>query len=209
MPPPLSPSTAVRVAYRLVSGLLLLSVGFGVVLLVSIGVGLVRHGDSWLYGDTLTVPMQLSTDGFSPDPSALRLDAWVDVRVEITDPTTEQMLLQSATDLGPVVLVVSALWLVRGVLQSVSRADPFGPRNVRRLRHLGALLAVGGVFVELLNYSSRQALYEELPIVSSTDLGVAGFVLPGGMLLGGLAAFVLAAVFAYGAQLREDVAGTI
>jgi hypothetical protein len=199
----------VHLAYALVTGLLLLSVGFGLVLLLSIGVGIARDGDSLLYGDTLRVPMQLSTDGFGPLPSALTLDSWVDVGVEINDPTTRQMLLQSATDLGPLVLVIGSLWLVRGVLQSVTRADPFGPRNVRRLRRLGSLLGVGGVLVALLNASLRQELYDELPVLPSVDLAAAGFAIPGGALLGALAAFVLAAVFDYGAQLRDDVEGTI
>jgi Protein of unknown function (DUF2975) len=209
MPSPLPPSAAVRLAYVLVTGLLLLSLALGLVVLLSMGVGVVRDGDSLLYGDTLRVPMQLSTEGFGPLPSALAVESWVDADVEIKDPTVQQMLLQSATDVGPLVVFACALWLVRGLLQSVTRADPFGPRNVRRLRNLGLLLAVGGVLVELLSYSLRRALYNALPALPSVNLGVAGFALPVGALLGALAAFVLAAVFAYGAQLRDDVAGTI
>jgi hypothetical protein len=209
VPPSLPPTRAVRAAYLLVTGLLLLSLGFAAVAVVSMVVGVVRGGDSLLYGDTLNVPMQLSSDGFGPLPSAIRLPSWVDVGVEISDPTVKQMLLQSATDLGPLVIVIGALWLVRGVLRSVTRADPFSTGNVRRLRDLGVLLAVGGPLVALLNASLRRALYSELPAIPSVTLGVAGFAIPGGMLLGGLAAFVLAAIFAYGAQLRDDVAGTI
>jgi Protein of unknown function (DUF2975) len=209
MPSPLPPSAAVRVAYVLVTGLLVLSLSFGLVILVSMGVGVMRDGNSLLYGDTLRVPMQLSTEGLAPLPPALMVDSWVDTGVAIKDPTVKQMLLQSAADVGPLVVFAGALWLVRGLLQSVTRADPFGPRKVRRLRNLGVLLAAGGVLVEVVNYSLRHALYNALPPFPTVDLGVSGPALPVGALLGALAAFVLAAVFAYGSQLREDVEGTI
>jgi hypothetical protein len=209
MPSPLPPSAAVRLAYVLVTGLLVLSLGFGLVILVSMGVGVMRDGNSLLYGDTLRIPMQLSTEGLAPLPPALVVDSWVDTGVAIKDPTVKQMLLQSAADVGPLVVFAGALWLVRGLLQSVTRADPFGPRNVRRLRNLGVLLAAGGVLVEVVNYSLRHALYNALPPFPTVDLGVSGPALPVGALLGALAAFVLAAVFAYGSQLREDVEGTI
>ncbi len=206
---PLPPSAAVRLAYVLVTGLLVLSLGFGLVILVSMGIGVMRDGNSLLYGDTLRVPMQLSTEGLAPLPPALVVDSWVDTGVAIKDPTVNQMLLQSAADVGPLVVFAGALWLVRGLLQSVTRADPFGPRNVRRLRNLGVLLAAGGVLVEVVNYSLRHALYNALPAFPTVNLGVSGPALPVGALLGALAAFVLAAVFAYGSQLREDVEGTI
>lgn len=209
MPSPLPPSAAVRVAYVLVTGLLVLSLSFGLVILVSMGVGVMRDGNSLLYGDTLRVPMQMSTEGLAPLPPALMVDSWVDTGVAIKDPTVKQMLLQSAADVGPLVVFAGALWLVRGLLQSVTRADPFGPRNVRRLRNLGVLLAAGGALVEVVNYSLRHALYNALPPFPTVDLGVSGPALPVGALLGALAAFVLAAVFAYGSQLREDVEGTI
>ena len=41
------------------------------------------------------------------------------------------------------------------------------------------------------------------------DVGVAGFSLPAGAMLGGLGAFILAEVFAYGMRLREDVEATV
>jgi Protein of unknown function (DUF2975) len=139
----------------------------------------------------------------------LALDSWADVTVVVEDPTVAQMLLQSARDIGPLVVFIGALWLLRGLLQSVVREDPFGSRNVRRLRNLGLLLVVGGLVVELIDYSLRQTLFNDLPPLPSVDLGVAGFALPLGLVLGGLMAFVLAAVFAHGAELRDDVAGTI
>jgi hypothetical protein len=204
-----TPRTAVTIAYGLANALLIGALGFGVVVLVSMGVGIARGGESLLYGDTLPVPMQVSTEHLGPVPPALVMNSWADVTVEVRDPTVEQMLLQSARDIGPVVMVIGALWLIRGLLQSVVRNDPFGPRNVRRLRNLGTLLIVGGLLVELIDYSLRQALFDDVPPQPSVNLGIAGYTLPGGLLVGGLMAFVLAAVFAHGAELRDDVAGTI
>ena len=200
---------AVKIAYALATVLLLVSIVFGLVALVSMGVGLARNGNSLLYGDTLRVPMQVSTDDLGPLPPGLALDPFADVTVEIQDPTVAQMLLESARDLGPLVIAVGGLWLVRGLLRSAMQNDPFGQRNVHRLRTLGALLVVGAPLAEVVDTQLRLALFNHLPPMPSVDLGVSGFALPGGAILGGLLAFVLAAVFAYGAELRDDVEGTI
>ena len=41
------------------------------------------------------------------------------------------------------VLIVAGLWLLRAFLRSVLDGDPFGARNVQRLRAIGFLLVVG------------------------------------------------------------------
>ena len=87
--------------------------------------------------------------------------------------------------------------------------DPFGARNVQRLRNLGLLLAAGTPLVALVDTALRNALFDELPPYPSLDLGSAGFSLPLGEVLAGLGAFILAEVFAYGRRLREDVEATI
>jgi hypothetical protein len=56
---PQAPSRAVTTGYRLVTFLLVFAVAFGAVAIASLAVGLARDGDSLLYGDTLTVPLQL------------------------------------------------------------------------------------------------------------------------------------------------------
>jgi hypothetical protein len=205
-----SSSRAVTIGYRLVTAVLVFAAVFGVLVAASIGVGLVRHGDSLLYGRTLSVPLQLSPDDIGPLPRDVRPLGSPSVAVEVHDPTTMQMLLRSAMDVGPLVLFVAGLWLLRRFLRSVQEGDPFGAPNVQRLRALGFILLIGAPLVELLNYSLRQSLYQRhLPPHPSLDLGVAGFSLPGAALLGGLGAFILAEVFAFGLRLREDVAGTI
>lgn len=205
-----STSLAVRTARAVTVGLLILSVAFTALLLASVVTGLIRHGDSLLYGDPMTVPMQVSADDVGALPDGLTLDSWLGVDVEIRDPTTSQMLLRSARDLGPALVVVWALWLLAAVMKSAAQGDPFGTDNAGRFRSLGALLIVGGLALNLLNYAVLTALYTELPTYPSVDLGAGPFTpLPGGMLVGGLVAFALAAIFADGARLREDVEGMV
>lgn len=203
------PSRAVKMGYALVTILLVIAVVSAAVVAVSIGVGLARQGDSLLYGDTLKVPLQLSPEDVRTLPEGVEVNGWPDVTVEVPDPTTKQMLLRSATDLGPLLLLVAGVWLLRGFMRSVVDGDPFGPANVQRLRAGGFILVVGAPIVELINYALRQSLFSDLPPHPSVDLGMEEFTLPATPLVAGLGAFILAEVFAYGLRLREDVEATI
>jgi Protein of unknown function (DUF2975) len=206
---PQRPSGAVTAGYRLMTVFLVGAVAFLVVAVASVAVGLARGGDSLLYGETLRVPLQLSPDDAGPLPPGMEFTGWPDVTVVLRNPTSGQMLLRSAVDLGPAVLLVAGLWLLQGFARSVRAGDPFGPENVQRLRRLGFLLVLGAPAVELVNSQLRLSLYNDLPPNRFGDVGVAGFSLPAGALLGGLGAFVLAEVFAHGLRLREDVEGTV
>jgi Protein of unknown function (DUF2975) len=199
----MSASRTVTAGYRIASVLFALSVGFGALWVVSLVVDILSGGDA------LQVALQLSPQDVGPLPEGVRVNGWPDVTVEVADPTARQMLLRAAIDLGPALLVIAGLWLLRGFLRSVLDGDPFGARNVQRLRGLGLLLAAGAPAVALVNSALRGALFDELPPHPSLDLGSAGFSIPLGALLGGLAAFIFAEVFAYGGRLREDVEATV
>jgi hypothetical protein len=202
-------SRTVTAGYRIATGLLVLMVAVGLLWVVSVVVGVVRGGESLLYGDTLQVALQLSPEDVGPLPEGVHVNGWPDVTVEVADPTTKQMLLRSALDFGPLLLLIGGLWLLRGFLRSVLDGDPFGARQVQRLRGIGFILVVGAPIVVLFNSSLRAALYDAVPGYPSLDLGSEGLSLPLGALLGGLGAFILAEVFAYGLRLREDVEATI
>jgi hypothetical protein len=206
---PQPPSGTVRAGYGLATGVLVLALLFGALAVVSIGVGLARHGDSILYGQTLEVPLELSPEEVHGLPSDIELRGWPSVNLNVSDPSSKQMLLRSATDLGPLVLFIAGLWLLRGFMRSVVQGDPFGASNVQRLRGIGFLLVIGAPVVELINYSLRLSLFNDLPPHPATDIGVRGFSVPGAALLAGLGAFILAEVFAHGVRLREDVEGTV
>jgi Protein of unknown function (DUF2975) len=200
---PEPPSRAVTAGYRIASVLLAIAVGFGVLWVVSITLDIVQGGD------TVQVPVQLSPEDVGPLPEGIHVAGWPDLTVEVADPTTKQTLLQGALAIGPGLLVIAALWLLRGFLGSVLAGDPFGARNVQRLRNLGLLLAAGAPLVALVDSALRNALFDELPPHPSVELGSEGFSIPLGALLAGLGAFILAEVFAYGRRLREDVEATI
>jgi hypothetical protein len=200
---PEPPSRAVTAGYRIASVLLAIAVGFGVLWVVSITLDIVQGGD------TVQVPVQLSPEDVGPLPEGIHAAGWPDLTVEVADPTTKQTLLQGALAIGPGLLVIAALWLLRGFLGSVLAGDPFGARNVQRLRNLGLLLAAGAPLVALVDSALRNALFDELPPHPSVELGSEGFSIPLGALLAGLGAFILAEVFAYGRRLREDVEATI
>ncbi len=205
-----STSRAVRAGHAIAVGLFVLSLAFTALLLVSIVTGVVRHADSLLYGEPMSVPLQISADDVGTLPQGVTLDSWLAVEVEIPNPTTSEMLLRSAKDLGPAIVVAWALWLLTAIMGSAARGDPFGADNARRLRSLGLLLIFGGFALNLLNYAVLNALYTRVPEYPSIHLGAGPFSpLPVGPLVGGLVAFSLAAIFAEGARLREDVEGTI
>jgi fermentation-respiration switch protein FrsA (DUF1100 family) len=205
-----STSRAVRAARAITIALLVVSIGFAALVVVSVVTGLFRHGDSLLYGDSITVPMQVSLDDLGQLPDAISADDWLAVDVTIQDPSTSQMLLRSAQDLGPAIVIVWALWLLTAILNAAAHGDPFGRDNARRFRSLAVLLVAGGFALNMLNYLVLNAFLNQVPENPSIDLAAGPFTpLPAGMLMGALVAFALAAVFADGARLRADVEGMV
>ena len=206
---PRSPSRAAKAGYTLLTLALVFVVAFTALAFVSLAVGAARGGESLLWGNRLTVPADINPHSFRALPRGIQLSGWPHVSLEIKDPTTKQMALRSAMDLGPLLLFIAGLWLLRGLARSVTEGDPFGAPNVKRLRRLGFLLVAGAPAVELLNTLLRETLYNDLPPHPSVDIAMAGYNLPGGAILAGLGAFILAEVFAHGVRLCEDVEGTV
>ncbi len=201
MNPP-RPSGAATTGYVLVTLLLVLA------LLAFPAFKIAEYGQM-LFGDgTLDAPAQLNPDRVALS-DGVRLQGWPSVTLEVEDPTTEQIALSVAMDVGPWLLFTTGLLLLWGLARSVRQGDPFGRANVKRLRGLGFILVLGAPVVELVNSSLRASLYNELPPGRFGDIGTAGFELPAAALLAGLGAFILAEVFAHGVRLREDVEGTV
>jgi hypothetical protein len=206
MPAAPPPSGAVTIGYRLVTLMLLVATAFLALELASIIVGIARGGDSLLHGDPLTVPLQANPEHLRGLPPSVHLNDWPNVDVEISDPSIEVMVLRSAVDLPPLALLIGVLWLLRGLVGSVRAGEPFGEANVRRLRMLGAVLVAGGLAAAFVQSVLRLWLFNALP---PSNLAGRGFEFPGGAVLAGLGAYILAEAFAYGLRLREDVEGTI
>ncbi len=206
------PARAATIASNLVSVALLLAVLFAALWVVSVGVGVARGGESLLAGDRVSVPVELearlSPGALGPRYARTSIPGDTKVHLGVPDPTTKEMLLSSAMDAGPIALVLGTLWLLHGLAFSVTVGDPFGAANVRRLRRLGYLCILGALAVEVVNANLRKVLVET-SLNEEFGIGITGFEFPGNALLVGLAALVLAEVFAHGVRLREDVEATI
>lgn len=160
-----------------------------------------------LRGDRdIGVHQEVDADRIGSLPDEVILPETVGVTVKIEDATLGQSALDVARSLGPVVLILALLWLARALLLSVRDGDPFVTANVRRLRIIGFLLAVG---VPIIGYVT-QLLDGALAATSAVgELGSQGFSISGNAPLAGLGVFVLAEVFAHGVRLREDIEGTV
>ncbi len=177
------------------------------VLAAAVAIGLVATGilGSIRGGRDVAVHQEVALEAVPTLPQTVLRPQLVDVTIKIDDAGPNQLLLATVRDLGPVVLAIALLWLVRGLLQSVRHGDPFTPKNVQRLRGVGFVLLVGFPIVSVVGSLLQQALARTTP---SGELGTA-FSVPAGGPLAGLGVFILAEVFAHGVRLREDLEGTV
>jgi hypothetical protein len=194
-----SPSRSTRFLTGLATVMLVVGVAFGAFAVVGAFFGFGPGGDE------VGVHTEVSTATFPDPPAGEIVDDDVDVAVRIRDATDEQHRLALGRDLPSGLLVLAALWLLRQVLRSVRDGDPFNEDNVRRLRALAFVVLVG-VPVALFVSS---VFASELASNAGLDSSGAQFSLPGNAVLGGLALFVLAEVFASGVRLRDDLEGTV
>lgn len=156
-------------------------------------------------GRDIGVHQEVEPDRIGSLPDDVILPDTVGVTVRIEDASAGQSALDVARSLGPIILILTLLWLGRALLLSVRDGDPFVAANVRRLRIIGFLLAVGTPIVGYVTQLLDGAL------AASSTVGELGqsFTIPGNGPLAGLGVFVLAEVFAHGVRLREDVEGTV
>jgi hypothetical protein len=193
------PTVSVRFLTGFATFLLIASVAFVVLLLAAPIAGFS------LFGDDVAVHTEIATEQLPDMAGAEIATDVVDVTVRVEDPTDEAHRWAAARDLLPALLVIAATWLLLGLLRSVRDGDPFIPRNVKRLRALGVIVLVG---VPVATFA--RALFESA-LATSVDLPSRGadVSIPGNAILGGLAIFVLAEVFAAGVRLRDDLEGTV
>jgi hypothetical protein len=196
---PATPSRSTRFLTGLATVMLVLTLALGTFAVVGVLFGFGPGGDD------VAVHTQVSTASVPDPPAGEIVDDDVDVTVRIRDATDQQHRLALGRDLPSGFLVLAALWLLRQILRSVRAGDPFVEDNVRRLRAL-AFVVLLGVPVALFVSS---AFASELAANAGLDSSGVEVSLPGNALLGGLALFVLAEVFASGVRLRDDIEGTI
>jgi hypothetical protein len=179
--------------------LLVVSVGFGLFMVVGLIAGVGPNG----HDVALHTPVTGSHVVGLPDGS-IRPEH-VDVLVRVRHASREQLAWAAGRDIVPGIVFVAAIWLVRSLLRSVRDGDPFTETNVRRLRALGLVVLIGTPLAIFLSsiFTGELAQSAGLP-TSGTQI-----TMPGIALIGGLALFVLAEVFAGGVQIRDDLDGTV
>ena len=156
-------------------------------------------------GHEVAVHSQVDAERVAGLPEGTVVPDKIDVTVRVRNATREQLRWAAGRDLVPALLVIAATWLLRGLLLSVRDGDPFIRANVKRLRALAGIVLVGIPVAALVGSLFASALASS----AGLDGGGSRLTLPGNALLGGLATFVLAEVFAAGVRLREDLEGTV
>ena len=109
---------------------------------------------------------------------------------------------------GLLALAVYFLVLLRRIVNSVGEGDPFVPANASRLERMGWVVLAG----QLLSVPIGRAVVWIATIVADDkdDVHVGDdFGLDGGALLLMLVLFILARVFRRGAEMREELEGTV
>ena len=190
---------AVRGSSRLATLLLVVAIGLALFEIGSAVVGFVHGREVTFQGSVAVRPYN------GPLPSYIDPPAVADVTVHIRDASAKQQTLALVRDLAPIVLFGLGMWLLRGLLVSVRRGDPFSERNVWRLRGIGALLILV-LPVDIARHSLDNALAATVPDLHEWPNG-GSFLLT--QIAAGLVVLALAEVFAYGVRLREDVEGTV
>jgi DUF2975 family protein len=196
-------SRAVRWGHAIVNLMLAFALLFGAYRAVTTGLAL-----AGVHRSSIDVQLQIPRESIRVPPKS-HFVAQPNIKLHIEHPTKAQTALQGGIDLGPLVLFVIGLWLLRAITGSVRNGDPFVPDNVRRLRGIGFVLVVGSLFLTLFDMALRNALFNRIPPVPDWNLAAGPFGPPGSALVAGLGVFILAEVFAHGVRLREDVEATI
>jgi hypothetical protein len=194
------PSALIRVGYVVVT--------IGLVLAVATAVGFVAislfaatGGDGTSIRTTVTIP----SEHLRSLPVGVEIADMTPVTLKIDDPTPGQSVMTLLTGLPWFALGLVVLFLIRRILSSVRRGDPFNAANVRRLRTIGFGLLIGGPFAMYLGQMLMQWVAESARI---QGVGL-HLEVPGTLPLAGLGVLILAQVFAHGVRLREDVEGTV
>lgn len=100
--------------------------------------------------------------------------------------------------------------VLRSVLLAIAAGRPFDRRNPGRLRTLGVLVLVGGLLPGLLASAATVAVLDHVGGADGdSPLGFTILDVPLNPILGAAVLFVVAAVFAHGGRLTDDLEGLV
>jgi hypothetical protein len=149
----------------------------------------------------------LNEDRECGEPECVHLGQKIPVQTVVLNGTRAQVLMENAPTLLFILLSLTGVWILRNLVDSVRREEPFNEANVTRLRKLGLLLAVGYPVADVVASVIRGGLADS---TKTGSFGSPWNVPPApGAIAAGLVVLVLAQVFAHGVRLREDVESTI
>ena len=157
--------------------------------------------------DSLEVPAAIAPENLDIEgiPDRVEIPTSIDVQVDIPDPSAGQLAMALLMDLGPWLLGLPALLLLRALAGSIRDGEPFGGANVSRLRKLGFVL-LAYPLVQLVSSVLLGGILDTASVPDSVGQA-ATLHLTGAV--AGLGVLVLAEVFAEGVRLRQDVEGTV
>lgn len=198
------PSYAATVAHRIATVALVVSVLFTAFHAVQLATG--RDGDVDFAAIALVDQGSIA--------AGIELSDLTNDDFRVVNPSARESRLSAADGLLLGLLLAGLTFLLRGMTRSARDGDPFVEANVRRLRGIGVRLVIGSVAVAIGRDLIGDAIADPylLPNLATgpgPGLFEAADSFFGAELFTGLAAIVLAQVFAAGVRLHDDVDATI
>jgi len=126
--------------------------------------------------------------------------------VVLANPSTSQHVVHLLPHLVAVLLAVTVAALLLGAVRDLGAGDPFTPSSAQRLQALAAVVAVGGVLVQVVDDLARNQVVAQVPGLGNLPVT---FELSFWPLAAGLVIAFLGEVFARGVALLEDVEGLV
>ena len=196
------PSRAARTAYFVLTVLLWVTVVAGLILVAHRLFGLLQDSQ------TLTVPASAAVEDVRL-PEAFEIAGPLPVNVDIANPSLAQRVTATVPTLVWWTLAFVVLWVLRKVVRSAAKGDPFQASNVTRLRWLGGLFLLGFPFAIIVEGYFTDRLFSAGAPLPAGGITIVFPVVSGPAIMAAVSLFALAEVFAYSARLREDVDATI
>jgi len=127
------------------------------------------------------------------------------LRLETTDWSI--ILISNLSKLLVAIGLAYVVYLLRSVLQTILKGDPFAPENTVLIRRIGYLVLLVGFLKALVEYFAARVILNQLTIVVPTLSLPSPFEAE--IILASLLILVLAQVWSYGLDLEREKALTI
>lgn len=207
---------------------ILLAVGMGFMVLAIINIGLSRNGvgvfsSGPMYGQPVSVrgdlitPLDVGdvlkwteTDNGTVDAATgmrpAEFSPPFNVGVSWPDPSGFQRVGWVIREISGAMLALAGTWLVYQIVRSTRLGDPFTQENVKRLRLLAFVVAVGGTAQSLISQAIGVLMLQRSAAQDLFAMSIDFSFLP---IIAGSVLAVLAGVWSTGVELRNEVEGMV